>query len=55
MTANKEKLFDKTCSICMMDFEPGEDMTITPCKHSYHHDCINSWIDLKIKNVIDSA
>ena len=52
MTLNKNKLFDKTCSICTDDYQNGEIITITPCKHAFHDNCIQQWID---KNIYDQV
>ena len=37
---NNTRLFDKACSICTDDFKPGETITVTPCGHSFHDQCI---------------
>ena len=31
------------CSICLGEYEAGEDLVCLPCKHLYHDDCISSW------------
>ena len=48
MTRNKDRLYDRTCTICMEDFKINEDLSLTSCKHSFHHVCLNGWIDKKI-------
>ncbi|GAB2294051.1 hypothetical protein Dimus_028267 [Dionaea muscipula] len=46
-TTEEEKTTE--CSICLMEFENGHQVTILPCVHQYHKDCINPWlIDNKI-------
>ena len=45
LTTNKSRLFDKSCSICMGDFEGSERLMNTLCKHSFHEDCLNQWIE----------
>ena len=36
---------DPTCSICLCEYEKGENLTMLPCKHVFHQDCINSWTE----------
>lgn len=31
------------CSICLSEYEEGEQLVCLPCKHVYHEDCISSW------------
>jgi Ring finger domain len=31
------------CSICLGDYEEGEELAKLPCAHIYHHECIASW------------
>ena len=33
-----------TCSICLGEFEEGQEIRILPCTHLYCRDCIDSWI-----------
>lgn len=32
------------CSICLVEFDPGESVTVLPCRHFYHGECINGWL-----------
>lgn len=32
------------CSVCLDEYESGDKMTILPCKHSFHTDCIVKWL-----------
>jgi len=36
---------DKTCSICLSEYEPNEKLKILPhCLHRFHSDCIDQWL-----------
>ncbi|XP_010452678.1 PREDICTED: RING-H2 finger protein ATL3-like [Camelina sativa] len=35
---------DKQCMVCHLDFAVGEKITILPCTHKYHKDCIRKWL-----------
>ena len=45
----KDKLQDKSCSICLNEFNVGEHISYLPCCHVYHSKCIKKW--LKIANL----
>ncbi len=32
------------CTICLGPYEKGENLTILPCGHGFHKDCINNWL-----------
>ncbi|KAL5573944.1 hypothetical protein UlMin_023541 [Ulmus minor] len=34
----------KRCTICLEEFERGQEVMITPCKHMFHEECILPWI-----------
>lgn len=34
---------NKACSICIVDFEIDDMISITNCNHIYHTDCIKEW------------
>ncbi|KAL6858671.1 hypothetical protein ACP4OV_017673 [Aristida adscensionis] len=34
------------CVICRVEFEEGESLVALPCKHSYHSECINQWLQV---------
>lgn len=34
------------CVICRVEFEDGESLIALPCKHSYHPECINQWLQI---------
>ena len=32
------------CSVCVEDFEKGQDLRVLPCKHRFHPECIDPWL-----------
>ena len=40
---NNAKTDDK-CSICLCQYEAGEEVKMLPCLHSYHGQCIDRWL-----------
>jgi len=32
------------CSICLCDLESGDSVKTTPCNHSFHEGCLQSWL-----------
>ena len=34
----------KECVICMVDFETGVTVRYLPCTHSFHKECIDTWL-----------
>ncbi|KAF6158330.1 hypothetical protein GIB67_022410 [Kingdonia uniflora] len=46
-TKEEEKSDDedgKSCTICLEDFVPKEEVVLTPCKHMFHEYCIVRWV-----------
>ncbi|XP_002445741.2 uncharacterized protein LOC8058040 [Sorghum bicolor] len=35
------------CVICRVEFDEGGSLVALPCKHPYHSECINQWLQLK--------
>ena len=36
---------DNTCSICLMEYEQGDDLRYLPCQHHFHVACIDQWLE----------
>ncbi|KAK6141250.1 hypothetical protein DH2020_025005 [Rehmannia glutinosa] len=34
----------KRCAVCLEDFESKQFVTLTPCNHMFHEDCIVPWV-----------
>ncbi|KAJ1380134.1 Zinc finger, RING-type [Sesbania bispinosa] len=32
------------CSICLVEFDDGIEVSSMPCKHVYHHECLVQWL-----------
>ncbi|MED6171244.1 hypothetical protein PIB30_039069 [Stylosanthes scabra] len=44
---NQNNVADERCSICLTEFEYGEDaeqVSSMPCKHVYHQECLVHWL-----------
>ncbi len=37
--------FINSCSICQESFNESDDVNILVCKHMFHKDCINQWLN----------
>lgn len=35
------------CVICLNDIKKSDDVTVTPCIHLYHKECLAGWLDAK--------
>lgn len=35
----------KRCAICLEDFEPRQEVMLTPCNHMFHEECIVPWAE----------
>jgi len=38
----------ESCSICIVDFEEGEEIKVLPCagRHKFHTECIDNWLKI---------
>merc|ERR1711879_529905 len=36
-----------TCAICLMDWADNDVISITPCAHAFHQECIQQWLRKK--------
>ncbi|WVF66643.1 hypothetical protein IAT40_001384 [Kwoniella sp. CBS 6097] len=36
---------DEYCSVCHDEYEDEVKIAVTPCKHMYHKDCLDTWLD----------
>ncbi|XP_072968524.1 E3 ubiquitin ligase BIG BROTHER-related-like [Typha angustifolia] len=34
------------CVICRVEYEEGESLVVLSCKHTYHSECINKWLQI---------
>jgi len=42
---NEKREGESNCSICLSEYETGNEIKILPCLHKFHKDCIDSWLD----------
>jgi len=42
---NKIKYIGEMCVICQDNYKSGERVGILSCGHTYHKDCIYTWLD----------
>ena len=35
---------EASCAICMCDYEEGESLSLLPCSHTFHQECVSRWL-----------
>ncbi|OIT28955.1 uncharacterized protein LOC107786351 [Nicotiana tabacum] len=43
-TAIKPAGFSESCAVCLSPFEEGEEVRKLKCKHIFHKDCLDTWL-----------
>ena len=38
---------EEKCCICCVEFEEGEAVFETECRHLHHHECLQKWLRVK--------
>jgi hypothetical protein len=38
------QVHSESCAICMEDWKAGDELKQLPCKHEFHKDCIQYWL-----------
>lgn len=36
---------DKECPICLKKFEQDDELTLLPCDHEFHNECVTAWLN----------
>jgi hypothetical protein len=44
LTENSSRILDKSCVICLENFNNNDNVRIMPCFHVFHLDCIDKWL-----------
>eukprot|EP00943_MAST-04B_sp_MAST-4B-sp1_P007898 g7898.t1 len=44
-----EEQEEDQCSICICEYENGEEILTLPCKHKFHGGCIKQWLQQSVK------
>ena len=38
---------EDSCIVCLVEYQPGEDLRWLPCKHKFHARCLSDWLSKK--------
>ena len=38
------------CLICLDDYEPEHDIRVMSCRHAFHKDCVDKWLQVGRNN-----
>ena len=44
--ADRSVILGEQCSICRMEFEPGDVLRVLRCNHAEHAECIDQWLNI---------
>ena len=36
---------DQECPICLKKFEQDDELTLLPCEHEFHSECVEAWLN----------
>lgn len=42
--ADSETFLGESCTVCLLAFEKDDEVTVLPCEHLFHRDCIGKWL-----------
>jgi len=40
---------NKSCPVCLCEYEEGDDRMLLPCMHGFHAPCIRKWLEQNVK------
>ena len=43
---NNPDFNDQSCSVCLMKYQPNDEVVHLPCNHIYHPECVFQWFNL---------
>lgn len=47
MMDDEKRQFDESCAICMSNYSQMEEVVMTPCRHTFHEECLMGWLKAK--------
>ena len=48
MSQSAEEISAPSCSVCLCSFDDGDDVKVLLCRHSFHRDCIDHALSIKV-------